>query len=176
MVMNGRSLAILAVVLTCFVSSVQAAISLGGSRDDEIISLIYDPRNGQLDLEGAGKKLTAIEILSPGAYLTGPRPDWDSSCFLIDCYRGPQKIFLLKPGNAAFSELDFGPLVTPGLSAETLANDLDVSGAIFPSGGLGTVDLIYVPEPSSMIPASMFALCLARRTRDRRGTFRTATK
>lgn len=174
MVITWRSLAIVAVVLTSFVSSVQGAISLKGSRDDEIISLIYDPRNGQLDLEGGGKKLTAIEILSPGAHLTGPRPDWEVC--IGDCFRGPQKVFLLKPGNAAFSELDFGQLVTPRLSAETLANDLIVSGAIFPSGGLGTVDLIYVPEPSSMILASMFAVYLARRARNRPGTLCMATK
>jgi hypothetical protein len=43
----------------------------------------------------------------------------------------------------------------PGLSEEFVANDLTVVGSLAGGGGLGEVDLIYVPEPSAMVLLAM---------------------
>lgn len=137
----------------------QAALPLGGRTDDNLVSLIYDPSDGNLQVEGGGKLLTAVEILSSSHAFTGPRPDL-MPCTPFLCEMHSAKLFVLRPGANAEPLFDFGPVVTPGLSAEVLANDLRVSGAFFPQGGLGTVDLIYVPEPATLPFVATCALLL----------------
>jgi hypothetical protein len=42
-----------------------------------------------------------------------------------------------------------------GLSEEFVANDLTVVGSLAGGGELGSVDLVYIPEPSAVILAAM---------------------
>ncbi len=52
----------------------------------------------------------------------------------------------LRPGS-----LSFGLVAQTGLSEEFVANDLTVVGSLAGGGDLGAVDLIYVPEPSTLV-------------------------
>lgn len=156
-----------ALVLLCG-SFAKAAIptnaTVGAGADDGVISLIYDPANGSLSLDAAGKELTALEVLSAGSNFKGAKPEQVNGLF--DVFT-PAKFFILKPGTARFGDQNFGAALAPGMSKEAIGADLTVTGALFPQGGLGTVDLMYVPEPSSMGLLSLGLLGLIRARRNK---------
>ena len=51
----------------------------------------------------------------------------------------------------SFGSLSFGNVAQTGLSEESLLGDLIVIGSLAGGGDLGDVDLVYVPEPSTVI-------------------------
>jgi hypothetical protein len=138
-------------LVVLFGSIANAAIPGGGSTSDGVISLVYNPADGNLKFDAAGKKATSLEIQSPAGYFTGTKPPQANGLF--DVYN-KNKMFVLKPGDAAIGDTDFGPAL--------IAN-----GSLLPSGGLGTVDLVYVPEPSSvaLLGLGMLGLLRARRNK-----------
>ena len=70
----------------------------------------------------------------------------------------------------SFGSLSFGNVAQIGLSEDFVLNDLTVSGALDVGGGLGDVDLIYIPEPSSIVSVLLgMGLVTAKRRRVRRG-------
>ncbi len=153
------------VALVCLCGSVaKAAIPSTGVVGDGIISLVYDPRDGSLELDAAGKQLTALEVKSAGNNMTGQKPSQVNGLF--DVFSA-SKLFVLKPAPNQFGNQDFGTPLPAGLSKDALAADLSVSGALFPSGGLGSVDLVYVPEPSSMALFGLGLLGLVRARRNK---------
>ncbi len=127
-------------------AAIQMNGTIGAGADDGIITLLYDPANGRLEFDSAGKELTALEILSAGGNFTGTKPPQANGLF--DVFT-PTKFFILKPGASRFGDQDFGALLAPGLTMHQIAADLTVGGALFPRGGLGVVDMCCTPEPSS---------------------------
>lgn len=119
----------------------------GATVGDEIISMVYDPADGSLSLDAAGKQLTALEVFSTGGLFQGTKPP--QAVGLFDLFTN-KKLFVLKPTNPMGDEA-FGKILPVGLTKEQIAADLIVSGALWPRGGLGTVDLVYVPEPNSTL-------------------------
>lgn len=117
-----------------------------GSIDDDIISMVYDPADGSLALDAAGKQLTALEIVSAGGNFHGTRPP--QAVGLFDVFTN-KKLFVLRPTNP-FGDEEFGAILPLGLTREQVTADLAVSGALWPRGGLGTVDFVYAPEPSML--------------------------
>lgn len=126
-------------------SSTQAAIPLGPGAGDSIISLIYNPADGNLKLDAAGKTVSTIQITSAGKYFTASRPSQADGSF--DVYK-PEKFFLLKPDG--IGDTDFGKALPAGLDGNMLSGDLTVSGSLKPSGKLEGVNLNIVPEPTSL--------------------------
>ena len=154
-----RKAQVFALVLVALMGSVaSAAIPAGGSVGDGNISLVYDPADGSLKLDAAGKKVTTLEVHSTAGYFTGTAPSQVSPPF--DVFNAT-KFFLLK--TAGIGDENFGPALAKGLSVDALSSDLKVAGSILPSGSLGTVDLVYIPEPSSLVLASLGLLGLVRR-------------
>ena len=51
----------------------------------------------------------------------------------------------------SFGSLSFGNVAQTGLSEEFVLNDLTVVGSLAGGGELRSVDLRYVPEPSTML-------------------------
>ncbi|MCA9168390.1 MAG: hypothetical protein KDB23_12005 [Planctomycetales bacterium] len=110
--------------------------------------LSYDVSTGELRVDAAGDRLiTTIEIKSHDSLFTGTPAE---GLFLppFDLFR-PGKLFLLR--SAGFQSQTFGYVLPPGLTADQLRSDFTVAGSIKPSGGLGTVDIVAVPEPASAI-------------------------
>ncbi len=100
-------------------------------------NFIYDPATGNLSLDNQGAPLSALEILSTSGVFTGVRPAVVNGLF--DVFQ-PTKMFWLFP--SGFDDVDFGPVMTPGLSQGFLESDLRFSGAVRPAGGLGQVNII----------------------------------
>ena len=135
---------------------VQAAIPGGGVVGDENISVVYDPADGSMSIDAAGKMVSTFELVSDTGVLTGATPALVAPPFDVHT---PVKFFILKTDG--IGDTDLGQLATAGLTEEMLMGDLTLNGSILPSGNLGNADLAYVPEPSSLGLASLALLGLA---------------
>ena len=65
-------------------------------------------------------------------------------------------------GHWTFASLSFGNVAQAGLAEPFLLDDLTVVGSLAGGGDLGPVDLIYVPEPSTLLLVAwglMLAVC-----------------
>ena len=67
----------------------------------------------------------------------------------------------------SFGSLSFGNIAQTGLSEDFVAGDLTVVGSLAGGGDLGNVDLIYVPEPVSLM-LLLLGLVAGARHRPRR--------
>ena len=83
--------------------------------------------------------------------MLGARFDNDGGCFGLV---SDNRIFAATFGGS-FGSLSFDSVAQTGLSKEFVANDLTVSGTLAGGGDLGEVDLIFIPEPSTLILAAM---------------------
>lgn len=122
-----------------------AAMRPGGTRGDEQTSIIYDARTGEIAIDApASNQLTSINIDSDaGIFANRPVP------YDVD----PRyNIFEAKFGHA-FGSVSFGKVAQLGLSEDSIVNDLTVVGSL--GDGLGDVDLIYIPEPYSLVLVTM---------------------
>jgi hypothetical protein len=125
-----------------------AAVAAGGSRGDAQTSVIYNPATGELAVDApAGTQLTSINIDSAGAVFTGAPAANLGGSFDND---KDNNIFKATFGSS-FGSLSFGNVAQAGLSQQFVLNDLTVVGSLAGGGGLGNVDLIYVPEPATVV-------------------------
>ena len=128
-----------------------AAINGGGAPGDEQTSIVYDPSTGTVGLNApANEMLTSINIDSAGSLFLGTADNLagDFDIFSVDT------IFKATFGSS-FGDLSFGQVYPPGMDLADLLADFTVDGSLASGGGLGDVDLIYVPEPTSCVLLSM---------------------
>jgi hypothetical protein len=128
----------------------RATLETNASLADDIVSLVYDPRDGMvgLDLNRYPPGIGVQFAIDPSVGLfTGPIPDeFDCTSGLNQCSPG---LFMSGGLVPTSTLLSFGPYAEPGLSANYIA--ANVSG--FVNDGTGDVaisDLFYVPEPSGL--------------------------
>lgn len=152
--LSGPVFVIMAVAMVVGVSASTAsaqglaAISGGGTAGDGQTSIVYNPATGAFGVsapEGVG--LTSINIESAGAIFTGGPAENLSGDF--DIFK--QDTIFKATFGSDFGTLSFGQVATTGLTEAFLLDDLTVDGSLATGGGLGNVDLIYVPEPSSCV-------------------------
>ena len=136
-------------VLFCLASNCCAALPLWVPNYRDAIKLWYDPTDGNLMIDAAGKQISTFELTSDAGYLTGETPDIVLPPFDVHT---PVKFFILKTDG--IGDTDLGPILEPGLSGATLAADLTANGSILPRGGLGPV-VLGLPEPASLSLASI---------------------
>ena len=135
-----------------------------GSETDDQTSLVYNPSNGELSVNPpVGKELTSINITSAGGNFIGDKPavlDGAFDNFAAD------NIFKATFGGS-FGEISFGNVLPAQLGRAEVTADLSAVGSLAGGGDLGEVDLIYVPEPSSLaiVACVLFALVRFRRQR-----------
>ena len=63
---------------------------------------------------------------------------------------GPDNIFKSTIGSS-FGDITFGNVLAAGIPEADVLADLSASGSLAGGGGLGDVDLIYIPEPSALV-------------------------
>jgi hypothetical protein len=131
-----------------------AAVRSGGQSGDGQTSVGYNPTTGEVFVDApAGTQLTSINIDSAARIFTGAPAQNLGGSFDNDA---DNNIFKATFGSS-FGSLSFGNVAQPGLSQASLLADLTVVGSLAGGGALGDVDLIYVPEPSTLALA-FFAL------------------
>ena len=125
-----------------------AAVSKSGSSGDAQTSIIYNVGTGEVAVDApAGTELTSINIESAAAIFTGDSAGNLGGSFDNDA---DNNIFKATFGSS-FGSLSFGNVAQAGLSEDFVANDLTVVGSLAGGGDLGNVDLIYIPEPSTLL-------------------------
>jgi hypothetical protein len=140
-----------------------AAIKRNGQQADAQASVRYDPHTGELAVDApAGKELTSINIDSAAGIFTG-----EAAANLGGSFDNDSDANLFKATfGSSFGSLSFGHVAQTGLSEQFLLSDLTVIGSLAGGGPLGDVDLIYVPEPTGAMLASLalvtFALLVRR--------------
>jgi hypothetical protein len=129
-----------------------SVLSGAGAVGDDQTSLQYDTSTGELSIDpAAGKDLTSINITSASSAFIGDKPavlDGAFDNFAID------NVFKATFGGM-FGAISFGNVLAPGMSAQAVIDDLTAVGSLAGGGDLGAVDLVYIPEPSSMIMIGM---------------------
>jgi hypothetical protein len=129
-----------------------------GVRGDGQTSIVYNPATGEVAVDApATTQLTSINIDSAGRIFTGAPATNLGGSFDNDA---DNNIFKATFGSS-FGSLSFGNVAQPGLSKAFVTNDLTVVGSLAGGGALGPVDLIYVPEPTSMLLLACALLALA---------------
>ena len=119
-----------------------------GQQNDGQASIVYDPNTGELAVDApAGTELTSINIDSTAGIFTGDPAENLGGSFDNDA---TENIFKATFGSS-FGSLSFGNVAQTGLSEDFLEGDLTVVGSLAGGGGLGDVDLVYVPEPTSIM-------------------------
>ena len=125
-----------------------AAVADGGQRQDGQTSVVYDASTGELAVDApAGTELTSINIDSAASIFTGESAQNLGGSFDNDA---DDNIFKATFGGS-FGSLNFGKVAQTGLSQEFVLGDLTVVGSLQGGGGLGDVDLVYVPEPATAL-------------------------
>ena len=139
-----------------------AAIKQGGTQRDSQTSLVYDATTGELSVEpDLGHELTSININSEAGRFIGDKPmPLDGAFDNFDAGNLFKATF-----GGSFGQLSFGNVLPIGLSEESLTSDLTAVGSLAGGGNLGEVDLIYVPEPCSLLLLLGVLLGLAPRSR-----------
>lgn len=99
--------------------------------------LLYDSLTGDLTVESRRAPMTAVEMISPDGLFIGPKPSMvDDNPFSVYFNK---KLFILGV-NERFKQIpssryEFGPVLAPGLTVETLQSAFRVSSAFLGSGG-----------------------------------------
>ena len=122
-------------------------VAAGGVGGDSQTSIGYSMSTGELWIDAPkGTSLTSINIESAAGIFTAAAAANLGGSFDNDA---DANIFKATFGSS-FGSLSFGNVASTGLSREFLMLDLSVVGSLEGGGGLGDVDLIYVPEPSGL--------------------------
>jgi hypothetical protein len=141
-----------------------AALAGAGQQNDLQTSLVYNAGTGELSIDPRpDKNLTSINIDSAGSKFIGSKPAELTGNF--DNFAA-NNIFKATFGGS-FGAITFGNVLPPGLAQDAVIADLSVVGSLFGGGGLDAVDLVYIPEPATMIllGLGMVGLLIARRSR-----------
>ena len=125
-----------------------AAVQPDGQNADGQTSVVYDATSGQLAVDApVGTELTSINIDSAAGIFTGSAAESLGGSFDNDA---DGNIFKATFGSS-FGSVSFGNVAQTGLSKDFVLGDLSVVGSLSGGGDLGNVDLIYIPEPGSLV-------------------------
>ena len=141
-----------------------AALAGEGQSGDGQTSIVYDPTSGAVSVDApAGVELTSINIDSAGGIFTAAAAEDLGGSFDNDA---DGNIFKATFGGS-FGSVSFGNVAQTGLAKDFVLNDLTAVGSLAGGGDLGNVDLVYVPEPSTMVMVvfgMLIGLRFSRRT------------
>ena len=139
-----------------------AALAGKGISGDGQTSVVYNANTGEVAIDApAGLELTSINIDSTAGIFTGEAAVNLGGSFDNDA---DNNIFKATFGSS-FGSISFGNVAQAGLSEDFVAGDLTVVGSLSGGGALGDVDLIYVPEPSTLMLMALAIVGLAHLSR-----------
>jgi hypothetical protein len=125
-----------------------AAVADNGVVGDSQTSIIYNPGTGEVGVDApAGMELTSINIDSAAGIFTGDAAANLGGSFDNDA---DDNIFKATFGGS-FGSLSFGNVAQPGLAKDFVLADLTAVGSLAGGGDLGDVDLVYIPEPCTIV-------------------------
>jgi hypothetical protein len=125
-----------------------AAIRANGQTGDSQTSIGYNATTGEVWIDApAGTNLTSVNVDSAARIFTGNPAQNLGGSFDNDA---DGNIFKATFGSS-FGSISFGNVAQTGLAENFVLNDLTVVGSLAGGGGLGEVDLIYVPEPAGAL-------------------------
>ena len=125
-----------------------AAVQTGGIVGDDQVSLVYQLRTGELSVDApVGRELSSINVTSAEGRFTGSKPIVLDGAF--DNFES-DNVFKATFGGS-FGSISFGHILPAGLAEDDVRADLSAAGSLAGGGGLGDVDLVYVPESTSAI-------------------------
>ena len=158
-----RFAAVLAALSVCFAGASAFAVTPGSATNGVVsnaVTLTYDPADGSLSANGGGLNISALEIKSKGSKFVSANATNLSGLFDV---KTSAKLFKLEP--AGFGSLSLGKVLPVGMSSAAVIADLDINGALLPSGNLssgggGGPYLYTVPEPSSLVLVGLSCLGL----------------
>ncbi len=137
---------IAALAAEIYLTGPYGAVMSGGTRGDGQTSIVYDAGSGEVSVDTpAGVELTSINMDSAAGIFTGDAAENLGGSFDNDA---DDNVFKATFGGS-FGSVSFGNIAPSGLTEEFLLSDLTVVGSLSGGGGLGDVDLVYVPEPST---------------------------
>lgn len=127
------------------------AVLPGGTAGDGQTSVGYDAGTGEVWVDApAGTELTSINIDSAAAIFSG-EPCANLGGSFDNCGVGTTNNNIFKATfGSSFGSLSFGNVAQAGLSKDFVMNDLTAVGSLAGGGDLGPVDLVYVPEPTTL--------------------------
>jgi hypothetical protein len=132
---------------------------------DGHVTIVYNAVTGEVAAEVPGTELTVINITSSAGVFTGPGQRDLAERGILD--NKDEHIWMANLGTS-FGSFSFGNVAQTGLSEDFLINELTVFGALSGGGGIGAVDLRYIPEPSTLVLLSL-GICIVTFGRRRRG-------
>ena len=139
-----------------------ASLQRGGQVDDGQTSLMYNAATGELSVDApAGSELSSINIDSAAGIFTAAPAKNQGGSFDND---SDSNIFKASFGSS-FGSLSFGNVAQTGLDESFVVNDLTVFGSLADGGDLGDVDLVYIPEPSTVVLVTLGLFLLIGCTR-----------
>jgi thiol-disulfide isomerase/thioredoxin len=157
-----------------FLTGPYAGIEESGDQDETFVAIGYEAATGQVWVNAPESiALTSVAIESAaGIFTADPAQNLDGDFDLDTDHTLFKAVF-----GTSFGTLRFGNVAQPGLSRQFLSDDLDVFGSLSRGGGLGEVDLVYVPvpEPSGLCLSAMGLFLLIAKalpTASRRSLFR----
>ena len=109
----------------------------------------------------AGKQLTSINITSDGSKFIGDKPavlDGAFDNFAAD------NVFKATFGGS-FGSITFGNVLPAGLGEAEVTSDLSAVGSLAGGGDLEAVDLVYIPEPTTLVLLAFGVISIVSRRR-----------
>jgi hypothetical protein len=121
-------------------------------------SIIYNSLTGEVGLVvQSSLPLTSIHVNSTAGIFTGSPAENLGGPFDIDA---DNTIFKATFGSS-FGSLSFGAVAQPGLAQDFLLSDLTVSGSLAGGGGLGDLEMVYIPIPEPATNGLLYSALLA---------------
>ena len=131
-----------------------AAIRAEGESSDRTTTVGYDALRGEVWVAPPrGHELTSINLSSKAGVFTGEAAKNLGGAF---DNHSDNNVFKATFGGS-FSTLSFGNVAAAGLSQQFVMEDLTVIGSLARGGGLGDVDIVYVPEPTALTLAGLIS-------------------
>ena len=151
-----QELALTLIICITFTAAANAEVSLIYYPSDMNSPVFGENGAGTLIIDSTDRSITTLEIISAGGNFTPAGAAAGAFAPPFDII-SETKLFKLSAGAAAYTNLNFGQVIKPGMDCASLVADMSVNGSLTPDGsGNNALDAqglsmpLCVPEPGSL--------------------------